>query len=342
MGYSFRTPPTSALSMPKAPIMRLIKFVYSYWYASRFYISFLWYSTAGHHRPLEERKKPPTKRTCNTLCEWLVYFGLISTRKEDGIAAVCLYVRCVKWYFWHTTLPFFRKIITIHNNCIIKLWNFQVFIGNLCLYLIVFWGIGDFSPRCLICAWFVTAHPHPMAVGRLQPSAAHPSGIRKRRRRAQWCCASRWCSPRTFQVFLSAFSVSIPSKSSRFRTTSFKISFSRLSPRVHCSKGDTFPYHSSLMISIFLYLLSAHNNTTEGGGSPDLFWNNFNFFAGRFLWLLHRKICILSRGLAIVSNVCYTIGRENDKMLSRLCARILVENGSDHTFDHLRVRTTWT
>ena len=32
--------------------------------------------------------------------------------------------------------------------------------------------------------------------------------------------------------------------------TSFKSSFSRLSPRVHCSKGDMFPYHSSLMISI--------------------------------------------------------------------------------------------
>ena len=29
-------------------------------------------------------------------------------------------------------------------------------------------------------------------------------------------------------------------------------------------------------------------------------------------------------------------------MLFRLCARVLVENGSDHTFDHLRVRTTWT
>ena len=29
-------------------------------------------------------------------------------------------------------------------------------------------------------------------------------------------------------------------------------------------------------------------------------------------------------------------------MLSRLDVRVLVEIGSDHTFDHLRLRTTWT
>ena len=32
-----------------------------------------------------------------------------------------------------------------------------------------------------------------------------------------------------------------------------------------------------------LYLLLAHNNTTEGGESPDLFRNNFNFFSAPFL-----------------------------------------------------------
>ena len=53
-----------------------------------------------------------------------------------------------------------------------------------------------------------------------------------------------------FSSISFCFSVSVPSKSSRFRVTGFKSSFSRLLPRVHCSKGDTFPYHSSLIISI--------------------------------------------------------------------------------------------
>ena len=37
-------------------------------------------------------------------------------------------------------------------------------------------------------------------------------------------------------------SVSVPSSSSRFRATSLSSSLSRLSPRVHCSKGEMLPY----------------------------------------------------------------------------------------------------
>lgn len=40
-------------------------------------------------------------------------------------------------------------------------------------------------------------------------------------------------------------SVSVLSSSSRFRATSFSSSFSRLSPRVHCSKGEMLPYFES-------------------------------------------------------------------------------------------------
>ena len=90
----------------------------------------------------------------------------------------------------------------------------------------------------------------PMAEGRILPSAALRVESHGRRHRARWCCASRSCSPRTFSSVSFCFSVSVPSKSSLFRATSFKSSFSLLLPRVHCSKGDTFPYHSSLMISI--------------------------------------------------------------------------------------------
>ena len=58
------------------------------------------------------------------------------------------------------------------------------------------------------------------------------------------CISFIQCS--NFSSISFCFSVSVPSKSSRFRATSFKSSFSRLSPRVHYSKGD----HSSLIISI--------------------------------------------------------------------------------------------
>ena len=46
------------------------------------------------------------------------------------------------------------------------------------------------------------------------------------------------------------FSVRDSSNSSRFRATSFSSSFSRLSPRVHCSKGDMLPYHNSSIVFI--------------------------------------------------------------------------------------------
>ena len=45
-------------------------------------------------------------------------------------------------------------------------------------------------------------------------------------------------------------SVSIPHNSSRLRETSFSNSLSRLSPQVHCSNGEMFPYHSSSRIFI--------------------------------------------------------------------------------------------
>ena len=53
-------------------------------------------------------------------------------------------------------------------------------------------------------------------------------------------------------------------------------------------EGHTFPYHSSLMMSIFLYLLLAHNNTTKESISPDLFRKKF-FFAKLNLCFLRCK-----------------------------------------------------
>ena len=78
-------------------------------------------------------------------------------------------------------------------------------------------------------------------------------------------------------------SVSVPSSSSRFRATSFKSSISRLSPRVHCSKGDTFPYQSSLMISIlFLPPVSTQQYHRRGRKSRPFSKINPTFQSGVF------------------------------------------------------------
>ena len=109
------------------------------------------------------------------------------------------------------------------------------------------------------------------------------------------------------------------------------------------SCGMMFPCHSSFIILFIGCTSCQHTTISQKGDKVQTFFETIStFFAGLFLWLLHRKFCILSRGLVIVSNVCYTIGWKNDELLSRLGARVLVKIGSDHTFDHLQVRTTWT
>jgi len=52
-------------------------------------------------------------------------------------------------------------------------------------------------------------------------------------------------------------SVSVPSYSSRFLATNFSRSFNRLSPRVHCSKGETLPYQSSSIVPLIISLLNS-------------------------------------------------------------------------------------
>ena len=56
-----------------------------------------------------------------------------------------------------------------------------------------------------------------------------------------------------FSKISFCLSVSIPSSSSRFRATSFSSSFSRLSSRVHCSKGELLPYLKILLLIPFYH-----------------------------------------------------------------------------------------
>lgn len=72
-------------------------------------------------------------------------------------------------------------------------------------------------------------------------------------------CISFMHSSSFYSVSFCKFA-SVPSSSSRFRATSFKSSFKRLSPRVHCSNGEMLPYQKSS--SVFI-TTSAYRNSNR-------------------------------------------------------------------------------